>query len=77
MAAAITTTATNAEGQLVEIARALQLLEAAQSTDETPINNVQIAADVENGNITITAVLPANLGGTGGAFTMTATEYLS
>lgn len=72
MAAAITTSAANVEGQLIEVARELQILEAAQSTAEAPLNNVQIDADIENGTITVTAILPATLSGTAGAFTMTA-----
>lgn len=77
MAAAVTTSATSVEGQALEIARELQVLEAAQSTDEAPLNNVQIDTDIESGLITITMSLPAALSGTGGAVTMSASEYLS
>ena len=77
MAAAVSSTATTAEGQFLDIARELQVLESAQSTDETPLNNVQIDTDIENGTVTVTATLPITLGGTAGALTVTAGEYLS
>ncbi|NEQ50330.1 MAG: hypothetical protein F6K11_09390 [Leptolyngbya sp. SIO3F4] len=77
MAAAVSSTATTVEGQFLDIARELQVLEAAQSTDEIPLNNVQIDTDIEAGTVTITATLPITLGGTAGALTVTAGEYLS
>ena len=77
MAAAVTTSATTVEGQFLEVARELQGLEAAQSTADLPLNNVQIDTDIETGLVTITATLPATLSGTGGALTLTAGEYLS
>ena len=77
MAAAVTTSATTAEGQFLEVARELQSLEAAQSTADTPINNIQIDTDIENELVTITATLPATLSGAGGALTLTAGTYLS
>ncbi|MEM9977930.1 MAG: hypothetical protein AAF808_09910 [Cyanobacteria bacterium P01_D01_bin.2] len=77
MAAAVSSTATTAEGQFLDIARELQSLEAAQSTDDTPINNVQLDTDIEAGTVTISATLPIALSGSGGALTVTAQEYLS
>ncbi|MFG6105671.1 hypothetical protein U2F10_25725 [Leptothoe sp. EHU-05/26/07-4] len=77
MAAAITTTATSIEGQALEVARELQVLEAAQSTADVPLNNVQIDTDIESGLVSITMTLPTALSGTGGAFTVSASEYLS
>lgn len=77
MAAAVSSTATTVEGQFLDIARELQVLEAAQSTDETPLNNVQIDTDIEAGTVTISATLPITLGGAAGAMTMTAGTYLS
>ena len=77
MAAAVTTSATSVEGQALEIARELQTLEAVQSTADTPLNNVQIDTDIETGLISITMSLPVSLSGTGGAVTLSATEYLS
>ena len=77
MAAAVTTSATSIEGQALEIARELQNLEAAQSTADIPLNNVQIDTDIENGLVSITMSLPVALSGTGGAVTLSASEYLS
>ena len=77
MAAAITTSATSIEGQALEVARELQVLEAAQSTADVPLNNVQIDTDIESGLVSITMTLPTALSGTGGAFTLSASEYLS
>ncbi|MGD1858160.1 MAG: hypothetical protein ACFB2W_28320 [Leptolyngbyaceae cyanobacterium] len=77
MAAAVSSTATTAEGQFLDIARELQVLEAAQSTDDTPLNNVQIDTDLEAGTVTVSATLPITLGGAAGALTVTAGEYLS
>lgn len=77
MAAAVSSTATTAEGQFLDIARELQLLEAAQSTDETPLNNIQLDTDIEAGTVTVTAILPITLGGQAGALTVTAAPYLS
>ena len=77
MAVAVSSTATTAEGQFLDIARELQSLEAAQSTDDTPINNVQLDTDIEAGTVTISATLPIALSGSGGALTVTAQEYLS
>ncbi|MDV3350744.1 hypothetical protein QGP82_18695 [Leptothoe sp. LEGE 181152] len=77
MAAAMTTSATSIEGQALEVARELQVLEAAQSTADVPLNNVQIDTDIESGLVSITMTLPTALSGTGGAFTLSASEYLS
>ena len=77
MAASVSSSATTLEGQFVDIAREIQALEAAQSTDEAPINNVQIDTDIESGTITVTATIPAVLSGSAGAVTLTAGEYLS
>lgn len=77
MAVAVSSTATTVEGQFLDIARELQILEAAQSTDETPLNNVQLDTDIEAGTVTVSATLPITLGGSAGALTVTAAEYLS
>ncbi|MFG6101670.1 hypothetical protein U2F10_05420 [Leptothoe sp. EHU-05/26/07-4] len=73
----MTTSATSIEGQALEVARELQVLEAAQSTADVPLNNVQIDTDIESGLVSITMTLPTALSGTGGAFTLSASEYLS
>ena len=77
MAAPVSSTASTAEGQFLDVARELQILEAAQSTDETPLNNIQIDTDIENGTVTVSATLPITLGGAAGSLSVTAAEYLS
>lgn len=77
MAAPVSSTASTAEGQFLDVARELQILEAAQSTDETPLNNIQLDTDIENGTITVSATLPITLGGAAGSLSVTAAEYLS
>ncbi|NET38556.1 MAG: hypothetical protein F6K19_42275 [Cyanothece sp. SIO1E1] len=73
MAASVATTATTLEGQALEIAREMQVLESAQGTE----NRVAINTDIENNQATITIVLPVNLEGTGGALQLTAGTYLA
>lgn len=77
MATPVSSTASTAEGQFLDVARELQILEAAQSTDETPLNNIQIDTDIENGTVTVSATLPITLGGAAGSLSVTAAEYLS
>ena len=77
MAAPVSSTASTAEGQFLDVARELQILEAAQSTDETPLNNIQIDTAIENGTVTVSATLPITLGGSAGSLSVTAAEYLS
>lgn len=77
MAAAVTTSASSVEGQFLEVARQIQTLEAAQSTADIPLNNLQIDTDIENNQVTVTATIPVALSGSGGALTLTASEYLS
>lgn len=72
MAAAITTSATTLEGQLAEVAGALQAAEAAQS-----LNRVTVAFNVEAGTMQITASLPAIFSSTGTAQSMSVSEYVS
>lgn len=75
MAASITTTATTLEGQLLEVARELVELELAIPTDTRP-DNAQIAIDLENLTVTVTASLPITLSGTGANIAIAAGEYL-
>ncbi|PZO49127.1 MAG: hypothetical protein DCF15_17250 [Phormidesmis priestleyi] len=75
MAAAIVTTSTTLEGQMVEIASALQVAEAAVT--ENPENRVAIQFDVENNGISIQASLPGKFSYVGGKASMQATEYLT
>lgn len=71
MAAAITTTATTLEGQLAEIAGALQTAEAAEN-----LNRVTVNFNAEAGSVVISANLPAVFGSSGAALSMTVSEYL-
>ncbi|NET40046.1 MAG: hypothetical protein F6K19_50230 [Cyanothece sp. SIO1E1] len=73
MAASVATTATTLEGQALEIAREMQVLESDQGAE----NRVAINTDIENGQATITIVLPVSLGGDGGALELTAGSYLA
>ncbi|NET39358.1 MAG: hypothetical protein F6K19_46560 [Cyanothece sp. SIO1E1] len=73
MATSITTNATALEGQLLEVAREMQIKETAQSAT----NRVTITSNIENGTVTINATLPATLSGTGGAVNLAVDEYLS
>ena len=75
MASAITTTSTTLEGQLVEVAKAMQQAELAIPEVNRP-NNVTIALDPETLGISVSATLEATLSGTAGAVTMTPVAYL-
>ena len=79
MAAAITTTATTLEGQLIEVVRELEELEiaipAAQKTAEN--QRLSISTDFDNALVSIAIALPVTVGGTGGAITVTAAAYLT
>ena len=72
MAAAITTTAATLEGQLLEVARELELAEQAAS-----LNNITIALNVDNKTTTITARLPLTISGSGESLTLSAAEYIT
>jgi hydroxymethylglutaryl-CoA reductase len=77
MAAAVTTTATTLEAQLVEVAQSIQDAEAAATAADANFESLlTIAADPEEGSITITVTLPATVAGSGGNLTFTPTEYL-
>lgn len=75
MAAAITTTATTLEGQLVEVIRAM---EAAEKTvpEATRENRVSVGLDVDNGRIAISATLNATISGAGGSISFAPVVYL-
>lgn len=74
MAAAIVTTSTTLEGQLAEVASALQVAEAAVT--ENPQNRVAIDFDVEGGQINIQAALPATFSHVGAKASMEPTAYV-
>ncbi|MEL6554193.1 MAG: hypothetical protein AAFQ63_12125 [Cyanobacteria bacterium J06621_11] len=75
MAAPISTSATTLEGQLAEVAAALQVAEAAVT--ENPENRVNIQFDVENGQIAIGATLPATFSHNGATVSMEPTSYVA
>ncbi len=72
MAAPITTTATTLEGQLAEVAGALQTLEAAEN-----LNRVTLAVNTEQGSVQITANLPATFSSAGDSISMEVTSYVA
>lgn len=74
MAAPITTTATTLEGQLAEVASALQLAEKA--VVDNPQNRVAITFDVDNGELSIQATLPAVFSYSGSMASMSAAAYI-
>lgn len=77
MAAAITTTATTLEGQLMEVAAAMQLAEvAATAADEAFEQLLTIATDAEGQSITVSVTLPATVSGTAGNITFAPQTYL-
>lgn len=78
MAASTATTATSLEGQALQIATRLQIAEQAYNiaNPETPVNNVTITTDVENGLLTIAMSLPVVTTEVSGAITNTAIAYL-
>ncbi len=75
MAAAITTTATSLEGQLVEVATALAILEKDSTATPAP-NRIAIGADFENGAIVIQANLGADVEAEGAGFKLIPQTYL-
>jgi hypothetical protein len=75
MAAAITTTATTLEGQLLEVAGAMQAAELAVP-EETRPDNVQILPDAESGTITVSVNMEAAFSASGGEISFTAVPYL-
>lgn len=75
MAAAITTTATSLEGQLVEVVRAIEAAEKAVP-ETTRENRVSVGLDVDNGRISISATLNAVISGSGGQITFAPVTYL-
>jgi hypothetical protein len=78
MAASITTTGTSLEAQCAECLGNLELLEQAynDANPNTQINRVSIIPNPEQGEITYSVTLPANMTVVGGALTQTVTTYL-
>lgn len=75
MAAAITTTATTLEGQLVEVVRAIESAEKAVP-EATRQNRISVNLDVDNGRIAISAAFDATISGAGGNITFAPVAYL-
>lgn len=75
MAAAITTTASTAEGQLLEVANSLNVLESALA-DENNLGLFNIAIDLEGKTATITATLNIEATSNGDKIELTAQEYV-
>ena len=77
MAAAITTTATTLEGQLLEIAMAVQ--EAERDTARNPDGNNSVTGQFNSETGVFSGALTINYStaaGTGGAVLLTADEYI-
>lgn len=72
MTAAITTTSATLEGQLLEVARELELAEQAAS-----LNQIRLALNLDRKTCTITAVLPLTISGSADNLTVTADEYIT
>lgn len=79
MAAAITTTATTLEGQLLEVAREIEELENAilEANQSETNQRLTLAVDPATETVTISVALPVTVGGAGGALTFTAAAYLT
>jgi uncharacterized protein YqgV (UPF0045/DUF77 family) len=75
MAAAIDTTATTLEGQLVEIALAMESAEKAMP-EATRVNRVTVNVDVERGTLSISSQLETEIDGAGGTIEVSAVAYL-
>lgn len=78
MAAAITTTSTTLEGQLLEILSEVQALEATPSSNTSNRNFVSLTVNTDTSIATATVNLPISFAvGTSGKMEVTATSYLS
>lgn len=78
MSAAVATTATSLEAQVLQTATRLQVAELAfnAANPDTPVNNITITSDAEGQTVTIAVTLPVLIGDTNGMLTATPTEYL-
>lgn len=77
MAAAITTSSSTLEGQLLEVAIAMQQAEIGASTADVTLDNVQVSFDTDAGEAAITATLPVTLNLTSGAPNFSANAYVA
>lgn len=77
MAASITTTATTLEGQMLEVALAIQAKEALTVNTTGAVNNLQVTVDVEGGSVSIVSTLPATFTSSGGSLQVVPTAYLT
>ena len=79
MAAPITSTATSLEGQLIEVAQAIEVKERAYNTANPNLaqaRSVALSLDPENGRISVSIAMAATVSGSGGAVSMSPTVYL-
>ena len=75
MAAAITTTATTLEGQILECVNTANSQEQALA-DDANLGLFNVAVDPEGGTITLTATINATFASNGNKLEATAVEYL-
>ncbi len=79
MATPITTTATTLEGQLIEVAQAIETRERAYNLANPTLaqaQSVSLALDPENAVIAVSVNMAATVSGTGGSVSMSPTVYL-
>jgi hydroxymethylglutaryl-CoA reductase len=79
MAAAVVTTATTIEKQIVEVAAAIEALEKAAIAADTAgtfTPRLTLSTDVEAAEVTVSITLPAVVSGTGGTVSLVPEAYL-
>ncbi|WP_416671591.1 hypothetical protein [Egbenema bharatensis] len=76
MASPVTLTSTSLEGQVLEVAAAMQVAEASTPI-ETRQNLISITPNPDGGFVTIVANIPATIAVSGNGFTIAATPYAS
>ena len=76
MAAAITTTATTLEGQILECVNTANAQEQLLS-DDNNLGLFNVAVDPEGGTVTLTATINASFVSNGDKLEVTAVEYLA
>lgn len=78
MAAPIVADGTSLEAQALQVAQALQALEAVAvpAEDEEAPNSVTIGYDADEGNVTIGFTLPVTLTASSAGLVLTAEEYV-
>lgn len=77
--APITTTATTLEGQLVEVAQALDTAERTYNAANPTLaqaQSISLSLDPENASISVSVSMAATVSGTGGSVSMAPKAYL-